>query len=165
MATNVQVPLDQWFYSSFVIRDGEGSKSFQELTDIYLRPANKFVAGFMGTTSFVEGVVSSVDGENVVIRTPEGLEFHGVGRDLAPGDRAAAAVRPETLEIVPGGEKGANRFDAVVERSYFTGELVDYQLRLGPSVIRAKTDTRRRHKSGDRLVVGIDRDRLPVVRP
>jgi len=38
-ATNVPVTLDQWFYSSFVIRDGEGSKSFQELSDIYLRPA------------------------------------------------------------------------------------------------------------------------------
>ena len=38
-ATNVPVTLDQWFYQSFVIRDGEGSKSFQELTDIYLRPA------------------------------------------------------------------------------------------------------------------------------
>jgi hypothetical protein len=43
-ATNVPVPLDQWFYSSFVIRDGEGSKSFQELTDIYLRPAMLTIA-------------------------------------------------------------------------------------------------------------------------
>ena len=43
-ATNVPVPLDQWFYSSFVIRDGEGSKSFQELTDIYLRPAMQTIA-------------------------------------------------------------------------------------------------------------------------
>ena len=43
-ATNVQVPLDQWFYSSFVIRDGEGSKSFQELTQIYLQPAMKTIA-------------------------------------------------------------------------------------------------------------------------
>ena len=43
-ATNVAVPLDQWFYSSFVIRDGEGSKSFQELTDIYLRPAMLTIA-------------------------------------------------------------------------------------------------------------------------
>jgi len=43
-ATNVQVPLDQWFYSSFVIRDGEGSKSFQELSDIYLRPAMLTIA-------------------------------------------------------------------------------------------------------------------------
>ena len=44
VATNVQVPLDQWFYSSFVIRDGEGSKSFQELSQIYLQPAMKTIA-------------------------------------------------------------------------------------------------------------------------
>ena len=44
VATNVQVPLDQWLYSSFVIRDGEGSKSFQELTNIYLRPAMQTIA-------------------------------------------------------------------------------------------------------------------------
>lgn len=43
-ATNVQVPLDQWFYSSFVIRDGEGTKSFQELSQIYLQPAMKTIA-------------------------------------------------------------------------------------------------------------------------
>jgi len=44
VATNVQVPLDQWFYSSFVIRDGEGSKSFKELSQIYLQPAMKTIA-------------------------------------------------------------------------------------------------------------------------
>ena len=43
-ATNVPVPLDQWFYESFVIRDGEGSKSFQELKDIYLQPAMLAIA-------------------------------------------------------------------------------------------------------------------------
>jgi hypothetical protein len=44
IASNVAVPLDQWFYKSFVIRDGEGSKSFQELTNIYLRPAMQAIA-------------------------------------------------------------------------------------------------------------------------
>lgn len=43
-ATNVRVPLDQWFYTSFTIKDGEASKSFQELVDIYLRPAMQTIA-------------------------------------------------------------------------------------------------------------------------
>ncbi len=38
-ATNVPVPLDQWFYESFVIKDGEGSKSFVDLVNLYLKPA------------------------------------------------------------------------------------------------------------------------------
>lgn len=43
-ATNVRVPLDQWFYDSFTIKDGEASKSFQELVDIYLLPAMQTIA-------------------------------------------------------------------------------------------------------------------------
>jgi hypothetical protein len=35
-ATNVRVPLDQWFYNSFIIRDGEASLSFQDLVDTHL---------------------------------------------------------------------------------------------------------------------------------
>ncbi len=43
-ATNVKVPLDQWFYTSFTIKDGEASKSFQDLVDIYLRPGMMTIA-------------------------------------------------------------------------------------------------------------------------
>lgn len=43
-ATNVPVPLDQWFYTSFVIKDGEASKAFADLVDIYLRPGMQSIA-------------------------------------------------------------------------------------------------------------------------
>ena len=38
-ATDIQVPLDQHLHTSFMIKDGEESKSFKELTDTYLAPA------------------------------------------------------------------------------------------------------------------------------
>ena len=38
-ATNVQVPLDQHFHTSFIIKDGEESKSFKDLVTEFLRPA------------------------------------------------------------------------------------------------------------------------------
>lgn len=44
VATNVRVPLDQWFYSSFTIKDGEASKSFQELVTVYLLPHAQNIA-------------------------------------------------------------------------------------------------------------------------
>ena len=43
-ATNVRVPLDQWFYNSFVIKDGERSKSFKDLVAVYLLPAMQSIA-------------------------------------------------------------------------------------------------------------------------
>ena len=38
-ATDIQVPLDQHFHTSFMIKDGEESKSFKMLRDEYLQPA------------------------------------------------------------------------------------------------------------------------------
>lgn len=43
-ATNVQVPLNQHHYVTFVIKDGEASKSFQELVKIYLLPGMQAIA-------------------------------------------------------------------------------------------------------------------------
>jgi hypothetical protein len=43
-ATNVRVPLDQWFYTSFTIKDGEASYSFQDLVDVYLLPGMQTMA-------------------------------------------------------------------------------------------------------------------------
>ena len=45
--------------------------------DIYLRPANKFVAGFMGTTSFLEGVVTEVQGDRIKLTTNDGDSARG----------------------------------------------------------------------------------------
>jgi hypothetical protein len=50
-ATNVQVPLNQHMYVSFTIKDGEASKSFQELVDIYLLP------GMMGIARGIDRVI------------------------------------------------------------------------------------------------------------
>jgi hypothetical protein len=43
-ATNVRVPLDQWFYTNFVIKDGEATLSFQDLVDVYLVPGMQTIA-------------------------------------------------------------------------------------------------------------------------
>ena len=42
--TNVQVPLDQHIYVTFTIKDGEASKSFQDLVDMYMAPAAMQIA-------------------------------------------------------------------------------------------------------------------------
>lgn len=46
-ATNVQVPLDQMIHVSFLIRDGEESKSFKSLVDEYMAPAMLAQARFV----------------------------------------------------------------------------------------------------------------------
>lgn len=43
-ATDIQVPLDQHFHTSFMIKDGEETKSFKQLRDEYLQPAVQSLA-------------------------------------------------------------------------------------------------------------------------
>ncbi len=46
-ATNIAVPLDQHVHTTFLIRDGEETKSFKSLVDEYLRPATISLARFI----------------------------------------------------------------------------------------------------------------------
>ncbi len=46
-ATNIPVPLDQHVHTSFLIRDGEETKSFKSLVDEYLTPATISLARFV----------------------------------------------------------------------------------------------------------------------
>jgi hypothetical protein len=43
-STNVRVPLDQWFYKAFTIKDGEGTLAMQDLIGLYLKPAMQSIA-------------------------------------------------------------------------------------------------------------------------
>ena len=137
--------------------------------DIYMRPQNKFVAGFMGTTCFVKGVVAQLDGERCVLRTEDGIELYGIatGTGLNVGQKALAAIRPEYILLgsrAATGSAGVNRFRAQVDRSNFTGELFDYQLRLGNNFIRTKEyEAKKVYELGQTIDIKIDEERLPIV--
>jgi hypothetical protein len=77
VANNVQVKLDQHVHTSFLIRDGEESRAFQDLVEVFLRPAviaqARFVdrlvlhqyAQFLGNSS---GGVGAIDVNTAVAR-------------------------------------------------------------------------------------------------
>lgn len=56
--TNVQVPLNQWGHVSFMIYDGEESKSMKDLVNIHLRP--QAIAVARGVDRVINGRVAQV---------------------------------------------------------------------------------------------------------
>ncbi len=68
--------------------------------DLYDRPANKFVAGFIGSPSmsFIPGIVSGG-----MFRTDDGGEI-AVATGNADAGQAEAGIRPENFMIAPEGE-------------------------------------------------------------
>ena len=77
-------------------------------SQVYHRPADRFVADFIGTVSIVEGrVAEAADADGLVqLRTSDGLSFWGNGVDVGPGETAVACIRPEAIQFAPGSERG-----------------------------------------------------------
>ncbi|MEP7182989.1 MAG: ABC transporter ATP-binding protein [Betaproteobacteria bacterium] len=72
---------------------------------IYRRPANAFVARFIGENNRLTGIVALRDGDVCVVRSSGGIELAGVcGEPLAAGARALLSIRPEQITV--GGADG-----------------------------------------------------------
>ncbi len=110
--------------------------------DIYDRPQNQFVADFVGTTNFVDGHVTGVDGEAgfYQVQTSVGtLRAASVGA-LAVGAKVVLSVRPEDVylsETRP--EVEVNSFQGTVDQKVFIGEALDWQIRVGSRTLQSRT--------------------------
>jgi spermidine/putrescine transport system ATP-binding protein len=103
--------------------------------DVYERPRTTFVAGFIGVSNLMPGVVVSANGDSGSVRLDSGVEVTTAVDGLAPGDRCYAVVRPEKLRIVPAdGPTDGPAVDGVVESSVFLGTSTQIVVRLAGDV-------------------------------
>ncbi len=99
--------------------------------ELYERPADRFVAGFVGRSTFLEGAMENPGR----FRTDGGLVLACVGPPGAHhGGRGVLALRPERLQIAPA-PIGAldNGLPGTVEFVSYLGALIDIHVRLSPA--------------------------------
>ncbi|MGG5822724.1 ABC transporter ATP-binding protein [Falsiroseomonas sp. HW251] len=91
--------------------------------ELYDAPQTRFAAEFIGEASLIEGAVTRLQGEDVVIAAG-GLEVPArpVRPGLAAGDRAILMIRPERIEITPPGAPETT--DVTVTRRVFQGDRI-----------------------------------------
>jgi putative spermidine/putrescine transport system ATP-binding protein len=95
--------------------------------DLYERPADRFVAGFVGRSTFLEGTIEAPGH----FRSDGGLVLACVG---GGGGRGVLALRPERVEIGPTPRNGLdNSLPGTVEFVSYLGALIDIHVRLSPS--------------------------------
>ncbi|WP_018264387.1 ABC transporter ATP-binding protein [Methylosinus sp. LW4] len=92
-------------------------------TEVYERPATRFVAGFIGQMNFLEGRIEN----GVFVGSFGRLPAEGDG--LSQGAKAVLAVRPERIAIAPASDESAG-LDGIVEDVAFRGETTHFRLRL-----------------------------------
>ena len=106
--------------------------------ELYERPANKFVAEFVGSSNLIEGkIVELQKAENLaVVDTPIGLITCYNVWNLSEGSRVLIAIRPEYIEVAAISEEG---YRARVIRSAFMGEAIIYWLDISGLTLCFKT--------------------------
>jgi ABC-type Fe3+/spermidine/putrescine transport system ATPase subunit len=98
--------------------------------ELYMNPKSLFVAHFIGESNFLEGYVSSVSGEGMVIELRGGLKVQMINKSMKEGDRVVLAIRPETLIMEKGVKKSKTSISGVVEKVTFEGTNIRYEIRL-----------------------------------
>jgi putative spermidine/putrescine transport system ATP-binding protein len=126
-------------------------------TDLYERPANPFIASFIGESTLIEGKVeTSADGTVALhpTRNPS-LRLPGTGT-AAKGANAVLMLRPEKLRLLPDGAAPDGLAARVIDLVY-VGDVTRVVLSLADGVtITAKLANRRdlfRPGLGDRVRV------------
>jgi iron(III) transport system ATP-binding protein len=125
--------------------------------EVYERPANLFVADFMGLVNKLPAEVLEVDGAVARVRVgPHVMTASISAQDaIAPGP-AVVAVRPESVRILPGpSDVGPNIFEGTLVEATFLGNLVDYQVDMGGVPLRVQADRHTIREVGSRLFVEI----------
>ena len=99
--------------------------------EVYERPVNKFVAGFIGETNFIEGTVARMTDHQVEVQTPHGTIVSGTDGRFAAGQPVTVSVRPEVIHVGAPPADAVNVFRAVVHHSIYLGEMAQHLVTLG----------------------------------
>ena len=112
---------------------------------IYLRPATRFVAGFIGQASFVPCRVESVvPGSAQVTLAGDAARAGGAAPGCRAGSEAVLMLRPEHVKLSAGDPGTPGSFPARVVEEVFQGAVVRYGLEAAERARLTANNTARR---------------------
>ncbi|AWB50359.1 spermidine/putrescine ABC transporter ATP-binding protein [Gemmobacter aquarius] len=93
--------------------------------DLYERPDNSFVAGFIGENNKLEGVVEDIAGGRALVRLPTGELIDATPVNVTTkGQKTMVSIRPERVEFKPELlPAGAHLIEAEVVEVIYMGDL------------------------------------------
>jgi spermidine/putrescine transport system ATP-binding protein len=100
--------------------------------EVYDRPATSFVAGFIGVSNLMPGIVRK-PGAKGEVQLDSGVNVTADVNGFAAGDRCQAVVRPEKLYL-GSGARGEPTVEGLVESSLYLGTSTQLIVRLADDV-------------------------------
>ncbi|HTR86745.1 MAG TPA: ABC transporter ATP-binding protein [Reyranella sp.] len=128
--------------------------------DLYDRPCNRFVAGFIGESNFMPAVVKGVENDIVVAECQGAVIRATCPSRPASGSNVTLTTRPERLrfaDTLNGSAQAMNRIEVTVTEAVFAGERCRYMLQAadGTSMVLKEPSSAaiRRRAVGERTEI------------
>jgi multiple sugar transport system ATP-binding protein len=138
--------------------------------DLYGEPANKFVAGFLGSPAmnFAEARIAEERGALWAVNSGFRLKVPGEKAERIRahiGAPVTVGVRPEHLRLANGGEPEGSTFEAAIDVVEPLGSEILLDVRAGPSTMVAAVDASARVAPHERIRLAVDPARLHFFDP
>jgi iron(III) transport system ATP-binding protein len=102
--------------------------------ELYERPANRFVADFIGVNNLLDATVRAVAADRLRVDTPLGELATLRDERFRPGDRCVVCVRPENVTLGGGAGNERNVIKGQIGFAAYLGNTLRYDLDVGKGV-------------------------------
>jgi iron(III) transport system ATP-binding protein len=113
-------------------------------TELYLRPAHRITADFLGTANFIPAEVAQPGSrawDEMLVESPVGTFMARRSEEWRPGLPATLFFRPEYIDLSEPGRaanNGKNQGNGIIERVTFLGSSADVVVRCGEVRLRVR---------------------------
>lgn len=123
--------------------------------DVYRMPRNRFVADFVGTNNIFRGHIQGIDGDRLLVTTPQGtFRVPAAGRDAAKtGQAVEFVVSADRIMTQLEGEAGENAVEGKITAIEVIGSVVSLFLEL-PDGYELRLQRSERGAQGVALSIG-----------
>lgn len=138
--------------------------------EIYSNPKNKFIAGFIAVTSFIDGRIDSFTEEKkkVIVKTVDGLVIYGFNNSFDIGQKVSIAMRMNVIKFIQGENKNdkntVNIFKGKVIQSSYLGNIIDYKIKVGNWEVRTNSDAKYNFNVGEEVTFYLSPEDIVVTR-
>jgi multiple sugar transport system ATP-binding protein len=147
-----------------VMKDGLVQQVGEPL-ELYNQPANKFVAGFIGSPAMNFAKVTMMDGTGRLVAKNGGMEIEVPSQHvdrLRPqvGQQMTLGIRPEDLHVATSADPPGLTFNSKVEVVEQLGSEILLDVRVGEGTMVAAVDPAIRAKVQEQLRLAVNPERL-----
>jgi len=142
-----------------VVMNNGGIEQVGTPGELYENPCNRFVAGFIGESNFLEGRVAVASDQKYIVSLPDGLEVRiPAFSQVKTGDKISLAIRPEKIRFINSDNRPANVFPGVIKELVYIGDDTKYNVEISPNVVLTVKQQNRgdipEFKRGNRIEIG-----------